>query len=121
MPRRPHEKLPTDPSLLEGLTKAAILLLTLDSLQAAAVLKQMSAEGVEEVTRELAGLGRVPVELQRAVVEEFYSTALAMQSASEGKVLAGMVARIDAGLTGLSVYDPSTVQLAQQALEGEAA
>ena len=55
MPRRPHEKLPTDPSLLEGLTKAAILLLTLDSLQAAAVLKQMSAEGVEEVTRELAG------------------------------------------------------------------
>ena len=38
-----------------------------------------------------------------------------------GKVLAGMVARIDAGLTGLSVYDPSTAQLAQQALEGEAA
>ena len=38
-----------------------------------------------------------------------------------GKVLAGMVARIDAGLTGLSVYDPSTVQLAQQALEGKAA
>ena len=38
-----------------------------------------------------------------------------------GKVLAGMVARIDADLTGLSIYDPSTVQLAQQTLEGEAA
>ena len=86
MPRRPHDKLPTDPAQLEGLTKAAILLLTLDSLQAASVLKQMSAEGVEEVTRELAGLGRVPLELQRAVVEEFYSTALAMQSASEGNL-----------------------------------
>ncbi|MFI4873678.1 MAG: flagellar motor switch protein FliG, partial [Phycisphaerales bacterium JB061] len=86
MARRPHEKLPTDPAQLEGLTKAAILLLTLDSTQAATVLKQMSAEGVEEVTRELAGLGRVPLELQRAVVEEFYSTALAMQSASEGNL-----------------------------------
>ena len=41
MARRPHEKLPTDPAQLEGLTKAAILLLTLDSTQAATVLKQM--------------------------------------------------------------------------------
>lgn len=86
MPRRPHEKLPTDPNQLEGLTKAAILLLTLDPSQASVVLKQMSAEGVEEVTRELAGLGRVPQELQRAVVEEFYSTALAMQSFNEGNL-----------------------------------
>lgn len=86
MPRRPHEKLPTDPNQLEGLTKAAILLLTLEPVQASQVLKQMAAEGVEEVTRELAGLGRVPLELQRAVVEEFYTTALAMQSANEGNL-----------------------------------
>ncbi|GAB5495951.1 MAG: flagellar motor switch protein FliG [Phycisphaerales bacterium] len=86
MPRRPHETLPTDPSELEGLTKAAILILTLDAEKAAWVLKSMDAEAVEEVTRELAGLGQVPTPLQRAVVEEFYSTALAMQSANEGNL-----------------------------------
>ena len=38
-----------------------------------------------------------------------------------GKVLAGMVARIDTGLTGLAIYDPSTASQVQQALQGEAA
>jgi len=110
MARRPHEKLPTDPSQLEGLTKAAILLLTLDATQASKVLKQMSAEGVEEVTRELAGLGRVPLELQRAVVEEFYSTALAMQSASEGN--------LDHAKTLLKeALDPSTAAKVMQQIQ----
>ncbi|HED54937.1 MAG TPA: flagellar motor switch protein FliG [Phycisphaerales bacterium] len=86
MARRPHEKLPSNPAELEGLTKAAILLLTLEPPKASAILKSMTTDSVEEVTRELAGLGRVPVELQRAVVEEFYSTAVAMQYASEGSL-----------------------------------
>ncbi len=38
-----------------------------------------------------------------------------------GKVLAGMVARIDASLSGVAMFDPPSVQLAQQALEGVAA
>jgi [acyl-carrier-protein] S-malonyltransferase len=38
-----------------------------------------------------------------------------------GKVLTGMAARIDASLTGLAIYDPPSLQLAQQALQGEAA
>lgn len=38
-----------------------------------------------------------------------------------GKVLAGMVARIDAGLSGMPMYDPSTLQQVQQALQGETA
>ncbi len=38
-----------------------------------------------------------------------------------GKVLAGMVGRIDAGLTGLPMFDPATVQQAQQALAGKQA
>lgn len=38
-----------------------------------------------------------------------------------GKVLAGMVARIDTGLTGLALYDPSTARQVQQVLQGEAA
>ena len=86
MARRPHDKLPTNPAELDGLTKAAILLLTLEPAKASAILKSMATDSVEEVARELAGLGRVPVELQRAVVEEFYSTAVAMQYASEGSL-----------------------------------
>jgi len=36
-----------------------------------------------------------------------------------GKVLAGMVGRIDAGLTGLPMFDPLTVQQAQHILAGD--
>lgn len=80
MPRRPGEKLPNNPDELEGLTKAAILLLALDADKASNVLKSMEAEAVEEVTRELAGLGRVPPDLIRAVVSEFYATVSAITS-----------------------------------------
>ncbi len=38
-----------------------------------------------------------------------------------GKVLAGMVARIDSGLSGLPMYDPASVETARQALTGESA
>jgi flagellar motor switch protein FliG len=84
MPRKPGEKLPDDPSQLEGLTKAAILLLTLDSDTAAELLKSMPSEAVEEVTRELAGLGRVPDRLRNAVIEEYYNLSVASQFANEG-------------------------------------
>jgi flagellar motor switch protein FliG len=86
VPRKPGEKLPTDPSQLEGLTKAAILLLSLGSESAAVVLKQLDSEMVQEVTRELAGLGRVPPDLLNAVVAEFYHTMIASQYASEGNL-----------------------------------
>ncbi len=84
MPRKPNEKLPTDPAELEGTTKAAILLLSVGPERASEVLKQLEAEQVEEVTRELASLGRVPPELGSAVVEEFYSLTIASQYAAEG-------------------------------------
>jgi flagellar motor switch protein FliG len=84
MPRKPGEKLPDDPSQLEGLTKAAILLLTLDSDTAAELLKSMPGEAVEEVTRELAGLGRVPDRLRNSVIEEYYNLSVASQFANEG-------------------------------------
>lgn len=84
MPRKPNEKLPDDASKLDGLTKAAILLLSLEPLVGAELLKQMPAELIEEVTRELAGLGRVPDNLRNAVVEEFYNLSVASQFANEG-------------------------------------
>lgn len=84
MPRKPNEKLPTNPAELSGITKAAVLLMTLDSHVAAQLLKQLAPEAIEEVTRELAGLGRVPDELRHAVVEEFYSVSIASQYMNEG-------------------------------------
>jgi flagellar motor switch protein FliG len=84
MPRKPGDKLPDDPTQLEGLTKSAILLLTLDPQTAGTMLKVMPPEQVEEVTRELAGLGRVSDALREAVVAEFYGMSMASQYASEG-------------------------------------
>src|SRR5882724_8989965 len=86
MPRKPHEKLPAKSSELEGLTKAAILLLAVGPERAGIVLKQLTPEAVEEVTRELASLGRVPHALQSEVVEEFYSVSVANQYANEGSL-----------------------------------
>ena len=86
MPRKPYEPLPTDVSKLEGPTKAAILLLAVGPENASGLLKHLSSEPVEEVTRELASLGRVPSELQSAVVEEFYHLTVASKFAGEGNL-----------------------------------
>src|SRR5438105_2815938 len=86
MPRKPHEKLPDNPAELLGVTKAAILLVALGQDEAGSVLKQLPAEAVEEVTRELASLGRVPKDLQISVVEEFYHLSIASGHMSEGNL-----------------------------------
>lgn len=84
MPRKPGDRLPEEASQLDGLTKCAILLLTLDPNVSGKMLKTMEPNQVEEVTRELAGLGRVPDRLREAVVEEFYTMSIADQYAAEG-------------------------------------
>ncbi|USN98586.1 MAG: flagellar motor switch protein FliG [Phycisphaeraceae bacterium] len=86
MPRRPHEKLPTNPSELDGVTKAAILLVAVGEEPASNLLKEMESEAVEELMRELAGLGRVPETLQAAVVEEFYNISVASAYLNEGNL-----------------------------------
>ncbi len=86
MPRRPHEKLPAKAAELGGITKAAILLLAIGPEKASSVLRQLNTQAVEEVTRELASLGRVPQSLQAEVVEEFYSITVASQYANEGSL-----------------------------------
>jgi flagellar motor switch protein FliG len=86
VPRRPSDKLPTSPADLDGITKAAVLLLALGQEDASAVLKNMPQETVESVTRELASLGRIPADLTTAVVEEFYNLTIASQYANEGNL-----------------------------------
>jgi flagellar motor switch protein FliG len=84
MPRKPNEPLPTDATQLDPLTKAAILLMTLDTPTAAALLKSLPQESVEEVTRELAALGHVDTSLRYAVVEEFYNLSIASEYMARG-------------------------------------
>jgi flagellar motor switch protein FliG len=86
MPRKPNEKLPESVSELDGMTKAAILLLAVGPDRAAAVLKHLQPEAVEEVTRNLASLGRVSSGLQQEVVDEFYGITVANQYANEGNL-----------------------------------
>jgi len=69
---------------LTGTRKAAILLLSLDQDQAAEVLKRLPPEAVEEVSREIASLGEVNVQVRRNVFGEFYNLALANSFLSEG-------------------------------------
>ncbi len=84
MPRKPNEKLPESSAELHPLTKAAILLMTLEPGTAGDLLKQLSPEGVEHVTRELAGLGRVSDRLREEIVEEFYGMTVASNYLNEG-------------------------------------
>jgi len=84
MPHRPGQKLPESANDLDGVTKAAILLLTLDQSAAGGLLKSLPTEIVEEVTRVLASLGEVPAVLSMQVIEEFYALRMAAQHVREG-------------------------------------
>ena len=86
MARRPHEQLPETIAELDGITKAAILLVTLGADRASAMLGKLPSDAVELVMREVASLGRVPTGLTAAVVEEFYHLTIANQYASEGNL-----------------------------------
>ncbi len=84
MARKAGEKLTIDIEDINGITKAAILLLSIEADSASGLLKELESESVEEVTRELASLGDIPNELRTAVVEEFYAMTLASRAGAEG-------------------------------------
>ncbi len=86
MPRHPNEKIPSDFSKVTPLTKAAVILLSLKAEEATLMLKTLPAEAVEEVTRELASLGRVDKSIRAAIIEEFYHTVIATGAANEGNL-----------------------------------
>ena len=69
---------------LTGVRKAAVLLLSLSQDEAAELLKRLPPEAVEEVSREIASLGEIPMGTRSSVFGEFYNLALANASVSEG-------------------------------------
>ena len=77
-------KLPKSAGELDGVVKAAILLLSLDDEIATTLLQHLPTNIVEEITRSLASLGEVPSDLSDEVMEEFYTLRMASQYAKEG-------------------------------------
>ena len=69
---------------MNGVTKAAVLLLALDKDAGGLILKQLEPKAVEEVTRELASIGFIPESVRDDVIDEFYQLAIAQSWASEG-------------------------------------
>jgi flagellar motor switch protein FliG len=71
-------------SEISGLRKSAILVLTLEQTVASEILKQLDNAQIEEISREIAGLGSVSQTLRDEVINEFYQLALARTYADEG-------------------------------------
>ncbi|HSZ56504.1 MAG TPA: flagellar motor switch protein FliG [Tepidisphaeraceae bacterium] len=72
------------PEELNGVRKAAVLLLSLSQDEAAEILKRLPAEAVEEVSREIASIGEIGVNIRSNVFGEFYNLALANAYLTEG-------------------------------------
>jgi len=69
---------------LAGVKKAAVLLLSISQDEAAEIMRRLPPEAVEEVSREIASMGEVPVAMRSTVFGEFYNLALANSYLSEG-------------------------------------
>lgn len=69
---------------LTGVRKSAILLLSLPPEEGAAILKRLTPEMRDEVTREIASTGDVTLDQRKDVLGEYYQLALANNYISEG-------------------------------------
>ena len=69
---------------VKGVTKAAILLVTMNGEVAAEVLRHLGDDTIEQITREIAQLDLVDSDDRGKVVEEFYNIALARSYAKQG-------------------------------------
>ncbi|PSR22811.1 MAG: flagellar motor switch protein FliG [Sulfobacillus acidophilus] len=69
---------------LSGARKAAVLLLSVNADEAAAILRYMNRSQVEAITVEIAKMKRVDAQIQDAVLSEFNQLAEANRQISEG-------------------------------------
>ena len=86
MPRRPGDKLPESADAVDGVTKAAVLMVSLDAGISSKILQHLPTEAVEDLTREVASLGRVPPSLREEVIDEFYGVSLINAEEAEGNL-----------------------------------
>ncbi|MFQ5494021.1 MAG: flagellar motor switch protein FliG [Phycisphaerae bacterium] len=71
---------------MKGVTKAAVLLLSMDSEGSATVLRHLGPDMVEDITREIAQLDLVDPQHRGKVIEEFYNLAMARQHLKAGGI-----------------------------------
>jgi len=69
---------------LEGIQKAAILMVALDRETASSILRKLQRESVEELTREIVRVENVSTDVREKVVSEFYNLLLARQYMDTG-------------------------------------
>ncbi len=71
---------------LDGLQKAAILLVSLKTDLAAQVLTNLDLNAIEAISKEIAKMNEVTANQRRVVLEEFYQMNLAQQYVEQGGV-----------------------------------
>ncbi|MBP7059444.1 MAG: flagellar motor switch protein FliG [Lachnospiraceae bacterium] len=71
---------------LNGVQKAAILLITLGPEKSAEIFKHLKEEEIEELTLEIANTRSVSPEIKESVISEFYQVCLAQQYIAEGGI-----------------------------------
>ncbi len=71
---------------LDGIQKAAILLITIGPEKAATVFKHLKEDEIEQLTLEIANTRSVSPAQKEAVLEEFYEVCLAQQYIAEGGI-----------------------------------
>ncbi len=78
------KKLPNDIEKLEGISKAAILLVALGSSVSSKIFKHLNDEEVELLTREISSISNVPSKLMSEVSFEFYQMIKAQEYIAVG-------------------------------------
>lgn len=73
-------------SEMDGVQKAAILLITLGPEKAATVFKHLKEDEIEQLTLEIANIRNVTPAEKEAVLNEFYEVCLAQQYIEEGGI-----------------------------------
>ena len=73
-------------SELDGIQKAAILLITLGPEKAAGIFKHLKEDEIEQLTLEIANTRSVSPADKEAVLNEFYEVCLAQQYIAEGGI-----------------------------------
>ncbi len=74
------------PTVLSGLRKAAILMITLGEQASSEILKQLDEDEVQAIGREVARISSIPVEHAESVLEEFYQMAMAHDYVLKGGI-----------------------------------
>ncbi len=71
---------------LNGVQKAAILLIALGPEKSSQIFKHLKEEEIEELTLEIANTRSISPQLKEEVIEEFYQVCLAQQYIAEGGI-----------------------------------